>query len=1418
MKFFNSSLVAFSSFVIQSPKPNKRKGNLLYFLLALSLTGFALPLLLTVEGLDNPVAVGKFINDALPSVKPGGISQWETVRAFPNLSFTDPSFMVATHDGSHFYIGERGGRIYRILNDENTSSKELVLDISANVAQMNDGGLYNMVLHPEFGDPLSPHVGHFYIYYTWKDTATPDPAGFLGTGYPGNFYNTYCRLARFSIPLGSVAALASTELPMIHIRMYNDSHRGSGMAFDNEGYLYLTIGDLYRYNTAQTVDDNLEGGVLRLDVDMDPSRSHAPIKKAPFVGGFLDEITGVGYFIPNDNPFLDPSGNNFEEYYTIGHRNPYRMSYDKFANRLWASEVGQSDREEINVIEKAGNYGWSFREGTISAPRTPPNPLLGSLTEPVIDFDRSDVQSITGGFVYRGNKFPSLLGKYLCGGWLTDKLYALSYDSTNKIASKQYLCQFTPNDLVSYGEDPLNGEIFMLSAGESFGNVRNIYKLAPASVAPSAPNLLSQTGVFKNIATLEVEDYAIPYELNVPFWSDSAAKYRWMIVPNDGSHDSPEERIHYTEKGNWQFPKGAVLVKHFDLILDENNPGNSRRLETRLMVHGDDGSYYGLSYRWDDNQQDATLLTGSREDTFNIQSLTGPKEVVWYYPSRAECITCHNDVSHSVLGPSARQLNKEIFYPLSGRSSNQIKTLAHLGMFQSLPDTNSAVLANLQSSTPTDDLTKNLEDRARSYLDANCAYCHRPGSGNRGFFDARLSTELENQGILYGNVNDDLGIRGARLIIPGNLEQSVLYQRLKAVHESIAMPPLAKNRRDAKGIKLIADWINSLSPGVQESEGFTLGNSYFDEGLLDGWRALMVINESEAYTNTSASAEDIRIDAFNFYAVGGGDPITPFVALRNADNDFTILAIGDTRSNAEYVPGHNEFAFSDASAPVISLAPGATLLTGFMDGEADGTDPGLAPVIPYDAGNPSDEIWITGGLTGAESGSISPGSTPTEGSETQTNLQRNYHYQISCRRISVNQKINQRIDFAEIGPKKTDTPSFAMGASSSSGLNIDYQVISGPASIGGNILTVDGSPGQVIVEARQNGNQIFNAAPPVRRSFYVSDPALGNGTGLLGSYYSDNSLNTLSFNRIDTQVDFYWANCAPDPRINAHTFSVAWEGEIEVPESGNYTFFSHTDDGVKLWVNGVLLIDQWQDQKASEYSGSISLTAGTRVPILMHYYQSGAYASAQLSWSSSNIPQQIIPSQFLYPNTSIFPVEFLEFEAKEEEEAVKLNWTTGFEENIDRYEIERSRDGLDFEEIGEKKAVGNSQEIIPYEAWDYRPESGLNYYRIKSVDIDGQYEYSKVREVYLRQEFKSRVYPNPQISGGEIVLELVNQYPAQVFMQDSKGKLLRLKEVQSSKQLQEIRFSTSSISPGLYFIQIKQKGEILRSHKLLLLE
>jgi beta-glucanase (GH16 family) len=144
-------------------------------------------------------------------------------------------------------------------------------------------------------------------------------------------------------------------------------------------------------------------------------------------------------------------------------------------------------------------------------------------------------------------------------------------------------------------------------------------------------------------------------------------------------------------------------------------------------------------------------------------------------------------------------------------------------------------------------------------------------------------------------------------------------------------------------------------------------------------------------------------------------------------------------------------------------------------------------------------------------------------------------------------------------------------------------------------------------------------------------PSCSNGTGLAGEYFDNADLTNLKVTRVDATVNFNWGTGSPDPSIGPDTFSVRWSGTVTPLFSETYTFFTKTDDGARLWVNGQQLVNRWVDQGATEVSGSIALVAGTAYAIKMEYYDDGGGASAQLSWSSAHTPKQIIPQAQLVP-------------------------------------------------------------------------------------------------------------------------------------------------------------------------------------------
>jgi uncharacterized repeat protein (TIGR03806 family) len=332
----------------------------------------------------------------------------------------------------------------------------------------------------------------------------------------------------------------------------------------------------------------------------------------------------------------------------------------------------------------------------------------------------------------------------------------------------------------------------------------------PTTFNGTLPLLLSQTGVFSNTPSMTPTNGLIPYVPNVPLWSDGALKTRYLAVPNNGGVITPNEQITFAPTGSWTFPAGTVFVKTFQLNTDTTNPNVLQRLETRLLVRDINGAVYGVTYKWRADNSDADLLTSSLSENILITNATGISTQTWYYPSPADCLTCHTPVANYVLGVNTRQLNGNLTYPATGITDNQLRTLNRLGLFN--PAFNEASITNFEELSALTNLTASLQQRARSYLDANCAQCHQPG-GTGITFDARYDTPLAQQDITNYPATISLGLDNACIVKARDIWRSVLYARINTVNPTIEMPPLARNLIDTNAVQVFTNWINSL-PGT----------------------------------------------------------------------------------------------------------------------------------------------------------------------------------------------------------------------------------------------------------------------------------------------------------------------------------------------------------------------------------------------------------------------------------------------------------------------------------------------------------------------------------------------------------------------------------------------------------------------------
>lgn len=755
--------------------------------------------------LDEPAAVSPYLNSAFPE-KPGTAYEVSS-EARP----TDRALSITPEPlGSRVFVAEQNGRIYTFTSTDNgLIGRDLFMDLQAQTFSGQDSGMLGLVFHPEYNVEGSANKDYIYIYYTaLKDGAT------------------VLRLSRFT---GTTTGDPGSELVMFEQELGPTLHRGGGLLFGEDGFLYVAIGDLGYKEQSQNIDEMLAGGVMRIDVDMQGGAVSHPVRRT--LADTEKGISGVGYYIPSDNPFLDENGGVFEEYYTLGSRNPHRMTIDRQTGTIYIGNAGSNSlqiREEVNVLQKAGNYGWPFREGTIDRPEDMERPadMMGTLVDPLHEYPKADGNcAVIGGYVYRGSAMPELVGKYIFTDYCGKKIWAM--DVNGGPTSEKEEIGTVPLNPYTLGEDA-NGELYIGVEGWN-----PIYKFKPSSGGGGTlPALLSETGAFADLASLTPAAGVIPYDIIAPLWSDDAAKYRWVAIPNDGTHDTPVEQIVYNETEDWEYPEGTVFIKHFELALDEANPTETKHLETRFLVHGEGGVYYGFTYRWNEAGTDATLSTESVSETFTIADPNGvTRQQKWDFPGQSDCLACHTPAAGYVLGPKTRQLNSDQLYPVTGRVGNQLESLNHIGVFS--PAININGLSQVLTSKNLMDESASLEDRARSYLDSNCAGCHQPGGGTRSSMDLRLQISLDDAGVINGDVVDELGIAGAKVVVPGNLEASILYKRLSEVQTGAAMPPLAKNKLDTTAVALVRDWILSLADGTdveQETpglpEGTTLHENY----------------------------------------------------------------------------------------------------------------------------------------------------------------------------------------------------------------------------------------------------------------------------------------------------------------------------------------------------------------------------------------------------------------------------------------------------------------------------------------------------------------------------------------------------------------------------------------------------------------
>jgi glucose/arabinose dehydrogenase len=377
-----------------------------------------------------------------------GFPQLQLVPAFPGQKFKRPLWMEEAPDGSRrTVVIEQAGKILMLSPGQASSNWTVFADLTERHPMVqNEEGLLAFAFHPGFKTN-----GACYLFYSQQSPKRVVLSAVKVSGSDPNKLDL------------------TTERVLLEILKPYWNHNGGTLLFGPDGYLYLSLGDGGLggdpHNVGQS-GHHLLGKILRLDVN-------SRYGKLP-------------YGIPKDNPFAgkDEKGNlkpdPFDtkpegvrpEIWAYGLRNVWRMSFDRETGELWAGDVGQDKWEEVDLITKGGNYGWSVREGfhdfkNVKPQGTPIDPVIEYAHNPALAKEskfpeHSPGVSITGGYVYRGKKIPSLQGVYIYADFVMGTVWGLRAEK-GKAAGQATLIPTNPAlQPASFGQDAA-GEVYLLS-------------------------------------------------------------------------------------------------------------------------------------------------------------------------------------------------------------------------------------------------------------------------------------------------------------------------------------------------------------------------------------------------------------------------------------------------------------------------------------------------------------------------------------------------------------------------------------------------------------------------------------------------------------------------------------------------------------------------------------------------------------------------------------------------------------------------------------------------------------------------------------------------------------------------------------------------------------------------------------------
>lgn len=341
----------------------------------------------------------------------------QLVDAFPKLRFSRPLYLASVPDGSkRLVVVQQGGRIVVFPKQASAKKAETFLDISDRVQTTGgEEGLLGLAFDPDY-----QRNRHYYVNYT---AAAP----------------------RRTIIARYTGQDPKSEKIILEIPQPYANHNGGSLVFGPDGYLYIGVGDGGAANDPHGYGQSLKtllGKILR-----------------------IDPRSGTPYKIPPDNPFVGVKDAK-AEIWAYGLRNPWRIAFDYKTGELWAGDVGQNHVEEVDIIIKGGNYGWRECEGHLAMPeltKSCPKQFIA----PIITYDHdSPAKSVTGGYVYRGQKLEFLRGAYIYADFIDRRIWALRKED----GVQNTLIATADLPVSSFGEDD-DGELYVIGYGDNEGRI-----------------------------------------------------------------------------------------------------------------------------------------------------------------------------------------------------------------------------------------------------------------------------------------------------------------------------------------------------------------------------------------------------------------------------------------------------------------------------------------------------------------------------------------------------------------------------------------------------------------------------------------------------------------------------------------------------------------------------------------------------------------------------------------------------------------------------------------------------------------------------------------------------------------------------------------------------------------------------------